>query len=399
MTLPHSNTGAPNRGASNLSAHSHGAAATLEPRSAHRQYPPLVTCPAEPPQVTVLAPEANTVDDLVRTILARKIADALPGLSGLEQVERRERTRKALAMLVGDETVRVRALIAHAIAELPDIPRDVALALAQDTAICVSDPILRLSPLLSAGDLLGLLQAPPHADTALAIASRTGLPESVADCIAASADSASIRTLLTNHSVAIRESTLDALIARAAGEPSWHGPLVHRPRLSAHATVALSLIVADHLLVVLACRADLTAPALAAIQRQIKRSLVKRPAPSGFTDEEFMAAAQGAKTRGRLTEAKLQSALRGGDTRHCSALLAVAAGVALAAVDRAASLRSAKALVSLVQRAGFSMQTAAAVQALLGSIAPDYILGGSSECPLSTEELTWQMDFLGCKPP
>jgi hypothetical protein len=73
--------------------------------------------------------------------------------------------------------------------------------------------------------------------------------------------------------------------------------------------------------------------------------------------------------------------------------------VALAAVDRAASLRSAKALVSLVQRAGFSMQTAAAVQALLGSIAPDYILGGSSECPLSTEELTWQMDFLGCKPP
>jgi uncharacterized protein (DUF2336 family) len=400
VTLPRSETGvtgqsATSNGATSLVA---SASATLELGSAERQVSPVACRLAEPPPATALLPAADTVDDLVRTMLARKIAVALPGLSGLEQVERRERTCKVLAMLVSDETVRVRALIAHAIAELPDIPRDVALALARDTAICVSDPILRLSPLLSAGDLLGLLQAPPHAATARAIASRTGLPEAVADYIAASADSDAIRALLSNHSVAIRESTLDALIARAGGEPNWHAPLVHRPSLSARAAEALSLIVADHLLVVLASRADIAAPALAAIKRQIKRTLVKLPGLSGITDEELMAAARGVKARGRLTEAKLQSVLRSGDTRQCSALLAVAAGVTLAVVDRASSLRSAKALLSLVQRAGFSMQTAGAVQALLGSIAPGAVLSGGSGYPLSAEEVTWQMDFLGCKP-
>ena len=49
-------------------------------------------------------------------------------------------------------------------------------------------------------------------------------------------------------------------------------------------------------------------------------------------------------------------AARDGDARKAAAMLALAAGMSLQAVRRAATLRSAKALVSLVWKAGYSMK-------------------------------------------
>jgi len=79
-----------------------------------------------------------------------------------------------------------------------------------------------------------------------------------------------------------------------------------------------------------------------------------------------------------------------------TAMLAVAAGVPASVVDRAATLRSAKALVSLVWRAGFSMQVAGPLQSLLARTSPDTVLRGgpSGAFPLAIDEMRWQIDFL-----
>ncbi len=104
-------------------------------------------------------------------------------------------------------------------------------------------------------------------------------------------------------------------------------------------------------------------------------------------------------TMGELTEAALLTALRSGDVRRASTLLAVAASVPLAVVDRAASLRSAKALVSLVWKAGFSMRASGPVQTVLGQLEPCATMAptASGGYPLTPEELGWQLDFLGCR--
>ena len=77
-------------------------------------------------------------------------------------------------------------------------------------------------------------------------------------------------------------------------------------------------------------------------------------------------------------------------------LLAIAAGTPVSAVDRASSLRSAKGLVSLVWRAGFTMRAAVALQALLARLAPDAVLtaGPDGGFPLAVEEMRWQLEFL-----
>jgi LmbE family N-acetylglucosaminyl deacetylase len=102
-------------------------------------------------------------------------------------------------------------------------------------------------------------------------------------------------------------------------------------------------------------------------------------------------------TRGELAEEDLLAAVRRGEARYATALLAVASGMPISVIDRAASLRSAKGLVSLVWRAGFTMNAAVALQTLLARLAPDVTLtadaGGGF--PLTVEEMRWQLDFLG----
>ena len=76
-------------------------------------------------------------------------------------------------------------------------------------------------------------------------------------------------------------------------------------------------------------------------------------------------------------------------------MLAVAAQVPLAEVDRAATLRSPKALVSLVWKAGFSMRVAGPVQSLLGRLGPAGILTETAGgFPLGIEEMSWQLELL-----
>ena len=105
---------------------------------------------------------ASDNDERVRLLLARKLATSLPDLSASTEAQLRDRTLGILATLVRDEAVRIRAAIAAIVAELPDLPRDLVLTLAQDSAASVSEPVLRLSPLLATDDLLALLSTPPH---------------------------------------------------------------------------------------------------------------------------------------------------------------------------------------------------------------------------------------------
>jgi hypothetical protein len=60
------------------------------------------------------------------------------------------------------------------------------------------------------------------------------------------------------------------------------------------------------------------------------------------------------------------------------------------------TLRSAKGVVSLVWRAGFSMRAAEPLQALLGRVPPWSVLHATPDggFPLTTNEMRWQIEFL-----
>jgi hypothetical protein len=92
----------------------------------------------------------------------------------------------------------------------------------------------------------------------------------------------------------------------------------------------------------------------------------------------------------------LLEAARLGEARYATALLAVAAGTSVSVVERAASLRSAKGMISLVWQAGFTMRAAVSLQTLLARLAPEVVLtaGPGGSFPLAVEEMRWQLEFL-----
>lgn len=334
-------------------------------------------------------------DHRIRALLTRKVAQFAPDLTSADHDRLQHRISGALAILVADEVVRVRAAIADVVKSMPDASRELILHLAHDAAVSVSEPVIRLSPLLTPEDLLTLLAAPPHEMAATAIACRANLPPAVSDAIAATADTAAIRALLSNATAAIREATLDALVAQASAHAEWHEPLVRRPCLPAHTARALSSIVVSELLMVLASRADLDPGVAQELCDRLEERLAPPQAPAP-PDEDALDAARGLDARGVLDEAALLEAAQRGDIRGAAAMLAVACGVPLPVVDRAASLRSAKGLVSLVWRSGFSMRMAGPIQAALGSIGPNEMLlaGPGGAFPLSVDEMRWQLEFL-----
>jgi uncharacterized protein (DUF2336 family) len=346
---------------------------------------------------------ARDADSRVRALLAQRLGGLAPTLDAAAQTQLQQHAVAALAHLIEDEAIRVRAAIAEAVKEMPRAPRELVLRLARDSAIEVSEPVIRLSPLLTQADLLNLLAGTETPAVALAVARRPHLTMAVSDAIALTSDSEAIRALLSNHSAQIREATLDRLIAEAADHVTWHEPLVHRPDLSPGAARALSRIVADTLLAELAQRGDLGPEIAQELRERLTNRLAQAPEISSTTtssaDPSLSDALSQARTlaaAGKLTEAGMLEVTGRGEARLASTMLAVAADVPYAVVDHAIQLRSAKGLTSLAWKAGFGMRTATALQGLLARLGPNGLLaaGPGGTYPLTIEEMRWQIEFL-----
>jgi len=343
----------------------------------------LALNPATPPETN--AALAGDADDRVRALLARKLGQLVPALSARAQERLRRETLETLTVLAADETVRVRAAIAEAVKDLPDAPREIILRLAFDAEAMVCEPVIRFSPLLTSDDLVALVTGAPSSGTGVAVARRSSIDAAVSDCVAAGGTDDAVLALLMNGSAQIREATLDALVERSVAHPDWHDPLIRRPALSDRSVRTLSRLVADHLLAILAARSDLQ-PAMAAELRMLVSARLERGAEAEKPPEQA----------GKPTEADLLDAAREGDARKAAMMLAKAAAVPLPAVRRAATLRSAKGMVSLAWKAGFSMQAGYAMQVLLAGLSPGTAIkpGPCNSFPMSVQEMTWQIDFL-----
>jgi hypothetical protein len=329
---------------------------------------------------------AHDADERVRALLAAKLATLAPTLSDGARERLRQETYDTLTALAGDEAVRVRAAIAEVVKGLPDAPRAIITRLAQDEAETVCEPVIRFSPLLTADDLIALVADAPSAGTRLAVARREAIEVSVSDALAAGGTDDIVLALLMNGSAQIREATLDALVERSVHHSDWHEPLVKRPALSAHSLRVLSRIVADHLVEELAARSDLDPATALDLRARVAARL-------GQASEPEPASTSGAK----LTEEDLLAAARDGDARKAAMILAAASGMPLPAIRRAATLRSAKGLVSLAWKAGFTMKSGYAMQVLLARLSPSIAIkaGPGNSFPLTVQEMCWQLDFLG----
>ncbi len=354
---------------------------------------------ATPVQADLLL--ARYRDAGVRVDLAAKIAARAPGLSREAHDRLRKLTYEVLDILVRDQVTRVRQVIAEALKDVADVPPEIIRLLARDCELVVAAPVLEFSPLLSDEDLLDIIAQAPVSGAVAAIARRPQVPTPVADAIGATADADAIAALLANPSAQIREETLDRLVERAPGVPTWHKPLVQRPRLSPSIAKKLAGFVADHLLRLLSERRDLDPATAREVAAVVKRRLAeeapaaaepaKTPSKNG---SEALARALRLKRDGKLDEAMVLQAATG-DRSFARAALAVLADLPVEVIDRVLQAHSPKGVTALAWKCGLAARAAHKLQLQLGQIAPTAALKPREDggYPLSAEAMQWQIDF------
>lgn len=150
---------------------------------------------------------------------------------GEQELSTRERTLMAeiLRQLVDDVEQSVRVTLAERLAGRDDAPRELVLALANDSFM-VAHPILLRSPVLHDGELIEII----HHRTLqhqLAIAMRTSISEAVTTALVATEDSAVVRTLLENGGAQLSPVTLEYLVEQSQHVSAYQQPLLNRDDL------------------------------------------------------------------------------------------------------------------------------------------------------------------------
>jgi uncharacterized protein (DUF2336 family) len=351
---------------------------------------------------------AQDDDVSVRSDLATKIARLTPGLSPEQQGTLYQITLETLEVLVRDQMVQVRTILSEALKDVANAPPSVIRRLARDTEISVSGPVLEFSPVLSDDDLIEIISSATVQGALSAISRRQQLHEPVSDAIAYSGDQDAVAELLSNQSAQIREDTLNRIVDGAAPIENWHAPLVRRPGLPAGASRKIAGFVAESLLTELRDRRDLSADAIAAVTEVVEAKLGRLPGDDQHDEE--MAGQQDTEDdesfttrrvramieRDELTEDEVFEALQGGDRLFAVAALAIRADLPESLVHHAIQLRSAKGIVSITRKAGFSMHLASTLQLRLASIPPKAILKANSDgdYPIDDAAMDWQLEFL-----
>lgn len=338
-------------------------------------------------------------EEQVRAALAEKVARLTPTLSSGEKNTVYDATVAVLENLARDQVTRVRALLADALKDVAEAPQGVILDLARDSEIMVSAPVLQFSPVLTDDDLLSIVRSGAVQDAIAAISKRKNVTAGVADAVVEHGDEKAITILLSNDSAQIREETLDALVERAPKISAWHEPLVTRPVLPMRAAAKLAGFVADTLLDRLRNRKDLPQEVVDAVADAVSERLA-RDAPEAedpdwaaddVSDEEI----DRLYDKGKLSADAILDAIEEGRKRFAEMALAKRSGLDRTTVTRAVAQKSAKGLLSLGWKAGFTPEEAVAIQIRLAGIPPDDAIGADEDgaWPLSEDDMEWQLEF------
>ena len=339
---------------------------------------------------------ARDPDETVRQSVAVRVALDVAGIGSERRSQHRKITLEVMETLALDAAEKVRSRLSNAVKDAasapPEVIRRVIEVLARDTALEVAGPVLQHSPLLSDEFLIGIIKAPRNTGAVTAVSRRDGVSSRVSDAVAASGDDAAIAALLANDSAQIREATLDSLIDLAPSRPTWHAPLVARPKLSAGHVGKLARFVAMALVEELRKRTDLDDEASA----QLADAMSKRIEEAGTRTTATTAEGTRALAmhgQGQLDEMALGEALTAGRRAFVIAALSVRSGLTEAVVHSMMSSGNAKAVTALSWKAGMSMEFAEQLQLRLAYIEPKDVLRATygTRYPLEDEQLEWQI--------
>ena len=227
-------------------------------------------------------------------------------------------------IMVKDAEVRVREALAVNLKSNPNVPRDIAVTLARDVE-SVALPMLKFSDVLTAEDLVAIVNSQSSFTKMEAIAGRQAVDETVSAALVDRGSERVVATLLNNEGARLSEPSLHRAVDRFGDSETIQEPLVNRAYLPATVTERLITHVADHLRAHLLAKHRVSAEvAMDIILHTRERATVGMA--MGLIDEGLAALVRQIKDNGRLTASLVLRAICMGNLgffEHALASLAV----------------------------------------------------------------------------
>jgi uncharacterized protein (DUF2336 family) len=243
-----------------------------------------------------------------------------------------ELAQDIIRAMVRDVAVEVRSALSENLKSSPQLPREVALQLAQDVE-SVSLPVLEFSKVLTVEDLVKVIETSKGASSSAkytAIARREEVPEIVADALVEHADEQAIAVLVSNKGADISDKSLQKVVDKFPESTPVHTGLVKRDRLPITVAEQLVTMVADSLRDHLVAKHELPAHTAADMVLQSReRAIVQLVAKGAEGPEDIEVLIRQMYANKRLTPNLVLRALCMGDITFFEASLAVMTGIPL----------------------------------------------------------------------
>ncbi len=238
----------------------------------------------------------------------------------------RELAEGIFRLLLKDAATRVRQALSLSLSENPNIPHDVAVALANDVED-VALPMVEKSAVLSDADLVEIIQGAKHGAVQEAVAARASVSEQVSDAIAHSGNAAAVARLVSNENAQIGEGTFDLVVRTYGDSDAVQAPLSARQDLPLGIAERLVSLVSDNLRQHLQDQYDIEIPISEQVLEESRERATISLLSSGRSTQSVHDLVGQIHDNGRLTPTLLIRALCTGDLTFFEAGLAQLVGI------------------------------------------------------------------------
>jgi uncharacterized protein (DUF2336 family) len=255
----------------------------------------------------------NNPAPAVRAEVAAKVATEF----GRQMLSDRERglAEQILRIMVKDAAERVRKALASSLSHSADVPRDVAMALAQDIDD-VSVPFLEQTPALSENDLIALVRASSGVKQQ-AIARRTEVPWGVANALIDTGKREVVRALVRNPGAKLTEAAFGKILDQHADDPEITDPMVRRAELPLTVAERLVAVVSEQLRNHLITHHKVPQHVADRLAAQSRERATVGLLDEGQDSKNIVELVRQLRASGRLTPSLLLRAACTGDMRLC----------------------------------------------------------------------------------
>ena len=157
----------------------------------------------------------------------------------------RESAHEILTVMAADAAALVRRTLAVTLRNSPNLPRDIAIKLANDIE-AVAVPVLKNSPVLTDTDLVDILLA-SSPEKQVAIAERPSVSEDVTEVIALYGHQSAVEAAAYNEGAAFSDASFAGVLNRFSADDTIKSALISRSKLPIGVTEKLVALVTGEL--------------------------------------------------------------------------------------------------------------------------------------------------------